>query len=227
MVSLSRNRIAAGRPESSSTFELNRALRPAWQNPQLARPPLPRILFWFQRDVAAAALAIDADQNLFVRLQFFAGGDQILRILNWLLVHFLNHVAFAQPNFSSRGVGINFCDHGSLDARRSLPVPLRELANLFRGFPHKDFNVPLRSRPREGCRARSRGHSWRRSRCTWCWRNRRCCCRSYSRRSRRWSVGVTVGVPEGVGVADGVGVGVAPAAQKISIEASGVTPSIS
>ena len=43
--------------------------------------------------------------------------------------------------------------------------------------------------------------------------------------------GVTVGVAEGatvgVAVGDGVGVGVAAAAQKISIDASGVTPSMS
>jgi len=43
--------------------------------------------------------------------------------------------------------------------------------------------------------------------------------------------GVTVGVAEGatvgVAVGDGVGVGVAPAAQKISIDASGVAPSTS
>ena len=51
------------------------------------------------------------------------------------------------------------------------------------------------------------------------------------RRWRRWlgvTEGVTVGVAEGitvgVAVGDGVGVGVAPAAQKISIDASGVTP---
>jgi hypothetical protein len=39
--------------------------------------------------------------------------------------------------------------------------------------------------------------------------------------------GVTVGVAVGVAVGDGVGVGVAPAAQKISIDASAVTPSTS
>ena len=39
--------------------------------------------------------------------------------------------------------------------------------------------------------------------------------------------GVTEGATVGVAVGDGVGVGVAPAAQKISIDASGVRPSTS
>ena len=41
------------------------------------------------------------------------------------------------------------------------------------------------------------------------------------------TVGVAEGITVGVAVGDGVGVGVAPAAQKISIDASGVTPSMS
>src|SRR5206468_3139937 len=70
-------------------------------------------LLWFQRDEAAAALAPNAYQNLFVRLQFFADGDQLLCISDRLLVHFLNHVAFTQPSFCGRRVGINFGNHGS------------------------------------------------------------------------------------------------------------------
>lgn len=149
---------------------------------------------------------MDADENLFVRLQFFAGGDQILRILNWLLVHFLNQVTFAQPNFSSRA-------SSSISAITTPWTPgghaLCHCGNsriCFAGSRIKtstyDYGV-----------GRGKGVD----------------------RGRGVTlgvgvgvvVGVTVGVPEGVGVAEGVGVGVAPAAQKISIEASGVMPSIS
>src|SRR5437763_10451760 len=72
-------------------------------------------LLGFQSDVTAAALAVDAQQNFFVSLQFLADGDQILRVLDRLLVHFLDHVALAQTSLSSRRVGINFCDHGTLN----------------------------------------------------------------------------------------------------------------
>ena len=44
-----------------------------------------RTLLWFQRNEAAAALAPDADQNLFVRLQSFADGNQVLRVFDRLL----------------------------------------------------------------------------------------------------------------------------------------------
>src|SRR5581483_1568764 len=68
-------------------------------------------LLRFQRYVTAAALAVDAYQNLFVRFQFFANGHQILCISDRLLVHLLDHVPLAQASFSSSRVGINFCDH--------------------------------------------------------------------------------------------------------------------
>src|SRR5438067_2084455 len=52
-------------------------------------------LFRFQRDVTAAALAVDAYQNLLVRFQVLANCNQILRISNRLLVDLLDDVALA------------------------------------------------------------------------------------------------------------------------------------
>src|ERR1700756_553902 len=72
-------------------------------------------LLWFQRNEAAAALAPDADQNLFLRLQFLADGHQVLRVLDRLLVYFLDHVAFAQASFCSGRLGTNFRNHSSFD----------------------------------------------------------------------------------------------------------------
>src|SRR3982751_6699469 len=51
-------------------------------------------LLRFQRHEAAAALTIDAHQNLFCWFQFLADGDQVFRTFNGLLVHFLDYVAF-------------------------------------------------------------------------------------------------------------------------------------
>jgi hypothetical protein len=73
------------------------------------------LLLRFQCDVAAAALPIDAQQNFFVGLQFFADGDEILGVLDRLLIHFLDHVPLAQTSFASWRVGINFRDHGTLN----------------------------------------------------------------------------------------------------------------
>jgi hypothetical protein len=47
-------------------------------------PVLPLSL-GFQRDVTAAALAIDAQQNFFVSFQFLADGEEILCVLDRLL----------------------------------------------------------------------------------------------------------------------------------------------
>src|SRR5438105_364237 len=33
----------------------------------------------------------------------------------WLLVHFLNHVAFTQPSFRGWRIGVNFSNHGAFD----------------------------------------------------------------------------------------------------------------
>src|SRR2546423_317624 len=70
-----------------------------------------RTLLRFERDKAAAALAPNAYQNLFVRLQLFADGHQLLRISDGLLVHFLDHVAFAQTSFCGRRIGVKFRNH--------------------------------------------------------------------------------------------------------------------
>src|SRR4030095_15900262 len=109
MVFLSKTVTAVGGRECFWIFEANRAPN-AQIDPQRTRLPL-RSLLWFQRNVTAAALAIDAYQNLLVRLQFFAGSNQVPRILNRLLVHLLNHVPFAQASLSSRRIGINFRNH--------------------------------------------------------------------------------------------------------------------
>src|SRR5882724_1286437 len=86
------------------------------ENPRkIADTTAQRTLLWFQRNEAAAALAPDADQNLFVRLQFLADGHQILRVLDRLLVYFLDHVAFAQASFCGGRLGINFRNHSSFD----------------------------------------------------------------------------------------------------------------
>src|SRR5439155_12369589 len=78
------------------------------ENPlRTADPTAQRTLLRFQRDEAAAALAPDADQNLFVRLQFLADGNQVLRVLDRLLVHFLDHVAFTQASFCGGRIRIN------------------------------------------------------------------------------------------------------------------------
>src|SRR5438094_8564825 len=70
---------------------------------------------WFQRNVTAAALAVDAQQNFFVRLQFLSDGDEILCVFDRLLIYFLDHVSLTQTSFASRRVGINFCDYGTLN----------------------------------------------------------------------------------------------------------------
>src|SRR5438445_5347462 len=72
-------------------------------------------LLRFQRDVTAAALAVDAQQNFFVRLQFLTDGDEILCVFDRLLIYFLDHVSLTQTSFASRRVGINFCDYGTLN----------------------------------------------------------------------------------------------------------------
>src|SRR4029453_8783738 len=134
MVFLSRSTTAAGRRECFWTFDRVRKTgvlacqgKQAVASVRLARLTtcgthvchdsrdgrLP--LLRFQRDVAAAALAIDAQQNLFVSLQFLADADQILRVLDWLLIHFLDHVSLTQTSLSSRRVRINFCDRGALN----------------------------------------------------------------------------------------------------------------
>src|SRR6266403_2820394 len=72
-------------------------------------------LLRFQRNVTAPALAVDAQQNFFVRLQFLTDGDEILCVFDRLLIYFLDHVSLTQTSFASRRVGINFCDHGTLN----------------------------------------------------------------------------------------------------------------
>src|SRR5438552_18368564 len=74
----------------------------------------------FQCDVTAAALAVDAQQNLVGRFQILADCNQIIRSSNRLLVDLLDHVALAQTSFSSRRVGIDFCDDGSVDVLRKV-----------------------------------------------------------------------------------------------------------
>ena len=72
-------------------------------------------LFRFQRDVTAAALTINTHQNFIVRLQLFAKRNQIFRAFDGLLVHFLNHVAFAQTCFRSWRLRIDVGNHGTLN----------------------------------------------------------------------------------------------------------------
>jgi hypothetical protein len=85
MVFLSRNSKAVGKRECFWIFELPQT-KSAGETPTCPTgktPVLPSSLR-FQRDVTAAALAIDAQQNFFVSLQFLADDDQILRVLNRL-----------------------------------------------------------------------------------------------------------------------------------------------
>ena len=49
-------------------------------------------LLRFQRDVTTAALTVNAHQNFLVRLQLLADRNQIFRVFDGLLVHFLNLV---------------------------------------------------------------------------------------------------------------------------------------
>ena len=157
---------------------------------------------------------MDADENLFVRLQFFAGGDQILRILNWLLVHFLNQVTFAQPNFSSRA-------SSSISAITTPWTPgghaLCHCGNsriCFAGSRIKTSTYHYGVGRGKGV-GRGRGVTLGVG-------------VGVPGVGVGVVVGVTVGVPEGVGVADGVGVGVGPPTeQKISVDISGVRPSMS
>ena len=101
-----------------------------WRHPAFAKATAdeadataPRILLRFQRDEAAAALTPDADQNLFVRLQFLADGNQIFRVFHRLLVHFLDHVAFAQASFCG----------GRSASMSAITAPLNVLWKIKRG----------------------------------------------------------------------------------------------
>src|SRR5689334_21652233 len=105
MVSLLRKRTTSGRRECFWTFDLSdRALADEPTASPTGKTPVLRYLLRFQRNEAAAALAPNANENLLGCLQSFADGHQVLRISYGLLVHFLNHVAFAQPSFCDGGV---------------------------------------------------------------------------------------------------------------------------
>src|SRR5262245_59940097 len=68
-----------------------------------------------QRDVATSALAVDAYQDFFVRLQFLADRKQIFRAFRGLLVHFLDHVTFAQTSFRGRRLLIDVGNYRTLN----------------------------------------------------------------------------------------------------------------
>src|SRR5215831_13864329 len=57
-------------------------------------------LFSVQRDVTTPSLAVDAYEDFLVRLYFLADRNQIFRAFHRLLVHFLDHIAFAKTIFS-------------------------------------------------------------------------------------------------------------------------------